>query len=167
MALKIQQQAQRLKQVDIVDQIGLVDQQHRVPLLFGVGDQTAFNGVPGPVLGEVCNAEFLLEAQSNIPTLIWTGLLKFHREDGQTYYTTRGFERFGKPNLAFLAPTGQGEQATELFHTLLNYQHFYDQTFGAGHTAELGGQMMRFDEPHEYAEYLSGGLPVLVVSVTG
>ncbi len=133
----------------------------------GVADETAFNCVPGPLLNELCSADFLLEAQSNIPTLIWTGLLKFHREDGQTYYTTRGFERFGKPNLAFLAVTGQGEEATELFHTLLNYQHFYDQMFGAGHTAELGGQTLRFDEPHEYAEYLSGGLPVLVVRVTG
>ncbi len=131
----------------------------------GVADEAAFNCVPGPVLEEVCSADFLLAAQSNIPTLIWTGLLKFHREDGQTYYTTRGFERFGKPNLAFLAVTGQGEQATELFHTLLNYQHFHGQTFGAGHTAELGGQMMSFSEPHEYAEYLSGGLPVLVVAL--
>ena len=131
----------------------------------GVADEAAFNCVPGPVLEEVCSAAFLLEAQSNIPTLIWTGLLKFHREDGQTWYTTRGFERFGKPNLAFLAPTGQGEQATGLFHTLLNYQHFHDQMFGAGHTAELGGQMLRFGAPYEYADYLSGGLPVLTVEL--
>jgi hypothetical protein len=132
----------------------------------GVADQTAFNCVPGPLLNGLCSATFLLEAQSSIPTLIWTGLLKFHRQDGQTYYTTRGFERFGKPNLAFLAPTGQGEEATDLFHTLLNYQHFYNQMFEAGHTAELGGQALKLAEPHEYAQDLSGGLPLLVVSVT-
>ncbi len=130
----------------------------------GVADETAHNCVPAAVLAEVGTAEFLLEAQTNIPSLLWTGFLKFFREDGQTWYATRGFERFGKPNLAFLAPANSGEQATDLFHTLLNYQHFYDQTFAAGHTAELGGQFLRFDEPYEYVEYLSGGQPVLTVT---
>ena len=130
----------------------------------GVADETAFNGVPAAVLHEAGSAEFLQAAQTDIPSLLWTGVLKFHREDGQTWYATRGFERFGKPNLAFLAPTGQGEQATDLFHTLLNCQHFYHQTFAHGHTAELGGQFLRFADPYEYAEYLSGGHPVLTVS---
>lgn len=130
----------------------------------GVADETAFNCVPAALLPEVSSAEFLAEAQSTIPTLIWTNVLKFHREDGQTWYATRGFERFGKPNLAFLAPTGHGEQAGDLFHTLLNYQHFYDRTFEEGHTAELNGQFLRFAAPYEYAEYLSGGLPLLTVT---
>ena len=129
----------------------------------GVADEAAFNCVPGPALDAVCSAEFLSESQTNIPSQLWTGLLKFHRPDGQTWYTTRGFDRFGKPNLAFLAPGGDGERATDLFHTLLNYQHFYRQTFAPGHTADLGGQFLRFDAPHEYAEYLSGGLQVLTV----
>ncbi|MGY2894099.1 hypothetical protein [Deinococcus sp. UYEF24] len=131
----------------------------------GVADETAFNCVPAAVLQEASSAEFLQAAQTDIPSLLWTGILKFHREDGQTWYVTRGFGRFGKPNLAFLAPTGHGEQATDQFHTLLNYQHFYKQTFAHGHTAELGGQFLRFADPYEYAEYLSGGQPVLTVSV--
>ncbi|GGS19599.1 hypothetical protein [Deinococcus knuensis] len=131
----------------------------------GVTDETAFNCVVADAL------DLALPRQEGgelalMPTLFWTGLLKFHRpDDGQVYYTTRGFERFGKPNLAWLAPVGSGEEAAELFDALLNYQYHYGQVFAHGHTAEMRGRTMRFSEPTEYAEYLSGGLPVLTVEV--
>ncbi|MFW8625878.1 hypothetical protein [Deinococcus sp. ME38] len=132
----------------------------------GVTDETAFNCVPGDALLDLALPRQEGGELALIPTLCWTGLLKFHRpDDGQVYYTTRGFERFGKPNLAWLAPVGSGEEAAELFDALLNYQYHYGQVFAHGHTAEMGGRTMRFSEPTEYAEYLSGGLPILTVEV--
>ncbi|MFT2721355.1 hypothetical protein ACMT4L_15270 [Deinococcus sp. A31D244] len=132
----------------------------------GVTDETAFNCMPGDLLDELGTPQGVAAMLEHAPALLWTGLLKFHRpDDGQVYYTTRGFERFGKPNLAWLAPVGSGEEAAELFDALLNYQYHYDQLFAPGHTAEMDGRTMRFSEPTEYADHLSGGLPVLTVEV--
>ena len=131
----------------------------------GVADEAAATCIPGPALETFCSREFLAAAREDVPTEVWSGLLKFHREDGQTWYVSRGFDRFGVAELAFLAPRGQGEDAAELFHTLLNYQYDSGRTLQPGHTAQLGDDLLTFSEPYEYAEHLAGGRDVLVVSV--
>lgn len=131
----------------------------------GVADEAACQCVPGPVLETVTSREFLAESRDDVPTEVWTGLLKFHREDGQTWYVTRGFDRFGVADLAFLAPRGQGNDASELFHTLLNHQYATGTAFAAGDTADLGEDLLTFAEPYEYADHLADGRTVLVVSI--
>lgn len=131
----------------------------------GVADEAAATCVPGPALESVASPEFLAAAREDVPVGVWCGVLKFHREDGQTWYVTRGFDRFGVPDLAFLAPRGQGEDALDLFHVLLNYQHDSGRVFQAGDTAQMGDDLLTFGEPYEYADHLAGGRDVLTVSV--
>lgn len=132
----------------------------------GVADLTAHNAIPGELLPQFFTAESLQECRSVIPTMLWTGIIKYQLPDQSVYYVTRGFERFGVANLAHHAPFGSGEKVMNLFDTLLNYQLSSGSLLAPGHTSENSTQRMSFREPlPEFAEALSGGLPVLDVLV--
>lgn len=133
----------------------------------GVADLTAHNAIPGELLPDFFPAESLEECRTAIPTMLWTGIIKYQLPDRSVYYVTRGFERFGVANLAHRAPFGSGEMVMNLFDTLLNYQLSSGSLLAPGHTSENSTQHMSFREPlPEFAESLSGGLPVLDVLVT-
>jgi hypothetical protein len=137
--------------------------------LLGVADEGAMTANPVGIVKdmfETAPIEMFTQEQY-IPLEVWTGILKLFREDGMVWYVTRGFARFGKADLAFLAPKNSGEEAMNLFSNLLHYLYFYNSEFVAGHTADMGSMKLRFREPYEYADYIQDGEhPALVVEKT-
>jgi hypothetical protein len=134
--------------------------------LLGVADESAMTANPPGIVKDMFEAApvEMFKQEEYIPLEVWTGVLKLFREDGMVWYVTRGFARFGKADLAFLAPKNSGEEAMKLFSNLLHYLYFYNTEFAAGHTADMGSMKLRFREPYEYAEYIQDKEhPALVV----
>jgi hypothetical protein len=136
--------------------------------LLGVADETAMTANPAGVIEKLFVPIHLepLRQDKSLPYVAWCGLLKLIKPDGQVWWVSRGHERFGMPDLAHLAPMGQGERIMDLFETLLNYMYYFQARIEAGHTAELGASQLAFDEPDEYADYIATATnPALVVTI--
>lgn len=133
--------------------------------LLAVADQTACNVTPVAVVQEVFSHFRVSDLKQDFPALLWSNLLKFHRPDGQIWYATRGFERFGVPNFALLGQTGEAEKTFELFTALLRYAVSTGAALQASHTAEVEQMLLQFVEPYEYEEFLMGRGSLLVVEV--
>jgi hypothetical protein len=124
--------------------------------LLGVADETAMTANPAPLIDEMFSnmpLEAITVAQA-LPYVVWLGIIKLFKPDGNIWWVSRGHERFNMPDLAYLTPPGQGEQVIEVFSNFLTYMHFYQARLDAGHTAELGGTQWRFVKPFEYHEYI-------------
>ena len=142
----------------------------RVQGLLGVADETAMTANPAELIGELFAPMDLATLRTNrsLPYLIWCGVIKLIKPDGQVWWVSRGHERFGLPDLAHLAPMGEGERIMDLFESLLNYMFFDGARIEAGHTAEIGDSLLGFEEPYEYADYIATpSNTALVVTMTG
>jgi hypothetical protein len=132
----------------------------------GVADEVAMNAVPRTFLREI-TPETLDECRTVLPTLIWTGILKYQLPEGRIYYVSTGFQRFGIRNLAHLAPASSGEMVMNLFDSLLNYQWANGIIIGPFETSENSTQRMRFNQlPDEYSGITTDQYAVLDVIVT-
>jgi hypothetical protein len=124
--------------------------------LLGVTDEIAMTANPVEFVEELFMTlplEALLSDQQ-LPYVAWVGVIKLIKPDGMVWWVSRGHQRFGVPDLAHLAPFGQGERVTEMFSSMLKYMYFYQARIEPGHTAELGQMQLKFDAPYEYQEYI-------------
>jgi hypothetical protein len=105
----------------------------------------------------------LLGWRSSLPAQVCAGVCTFVRPDGQTWFFTRGHERFGAPNFALL---GERNVALEVFDDLLNFVVFHGGKPKVGGQAKFAGFELRFLEVSEYSEHLiDAGVPTLVLEV--
>jgi hypothetical protein len=136
--------------------------------LLGVIDKTAMTANPVGLINDLfgrIQLEMVLN-DHDIPYAAWIGILKLVKPDGEVWWVSRGHERFGAPDLAHLAPLGQGERIMDLFEGLLKYMYFHQARIETGHTAEMHQTQLRFVEPYEYQEYIESPTnPALVVEI--
>lgn len=131
--------------------------------LVGVIDPAAWNCLPPRAIAASLAADFLDEARQTIPVAIWTGFVKFFRPDGQIWFCSKGFHRWGAPDFALLGAEGEGEAAVDIFSALLGYVRSTGARLSPGDTADLGGVPLCFGPVREYAEYLDGPGGTLVI----
>ncbi len=135
--------------------------------LLGVVDQQACNAVPSAYFEQLLReGRAALEYTTGLPSEICTGTVQFVQPDAAVWFASRGFERFGAPNFAVKGDADDAPRAHEFFNKLLNYVHLHRASVEAGHTTELGGQLVRFYEPSVSEGFLRHGQhTTLVIAV--
>lgn len=133
--------------------------------LVGLLDLDAGVAIPGAVLPYLVTVDGLAEARGRIPVGVWTGFEQFQRPDGCIWFRSRGFHRWGKPDLAYLGNEEEAEAVRDLFEGLLAYMRDSDTHFQPGETANNGQTQLRFASVTEYHAWLDGTGTTIVIEI--
>jgi hypothetical protein len=131
--------------------------------LLGVIDDVAWNAIPATVINQVLLPSELAQTKSAPMPLVFWGWLRLGKNSREMWYCSKGFERYGVPNLAFLSHTQDGEKTLAMAVALFNHFRETGAPLAAGHTAQLGANLTaRFLPVSESPEFLDP-LTTLVV----
>jgi Domain of unknown function (DUF4261) len=132
--------------------------------LLGVLDETAWNCMPSSLVEAMFEPGMVNSCRENIPLEFWTNLVKFSRPNGGVWLCTKGNNRFGVKEFAYLGTVEEIKETRRLFANMFRYSRESSVTFNAGETAQMGERMaLRFTTPIEFQEYLDSPLGTLVV----
>lgn len=113
--------------------------------LVGLVDPDTGVAIPAAALPLASTAEALNQARQQIPVGIWTGFEQWREPDGRVRFRSRGFHRWGKPDLAYLGDAGDADEVRGLFGGLLTYMRDSGTVFRAGESAGGGDMLLRFE----------------------
>ena len=131
--------------------------------LLGVIDDVAWNATPAAVINQMLSPSELAQTSSAPMPLVFWGWLRLGKSSREMWYCSKGFERYGVPNLAFLSHTQDGEKSLATATALFNHFRSTSTPLAAGHTAQLGANLMvRFLPVTESPDFLDP-LTTLVV----
>jgi hypothetical protein len=131
--------------------------------LLGVIDDVAWNAIPAAVINQILSPTELAQTRSEPMPLVFWGWLRLGKNSREMWYCSKGLERYGVPNLAFLSHTQDGEKTLAMAVALFNHFRKTGTPLAAGHTAQLGANLtVRFLPVTEFPEFIDP-LTTLVV----
>ncbi len=134
--------------------------------LAGVSQWQSGIAIPAEALRTITQIDVIAESRKTIPIGIWTGFETYARSDGRLWFRTRGFHRWGKPDLAYLGEPQQASEIQGLFQGLLSYMRNNDLVLKAGQTASHGDSSLTFSSPDPDESVLESSNDIVVVQRT-
>lgn len=131
--------------------------------LVGISHWQSGISVPAEALTVVTQIDVLAESRRTIPIGIWTGFETYAQPDGRVWFRTRGFHRWGKPDLAYLGEQREASEIQGLFQNLLSYMRDNGLVLKAGQTANNGDSLLTFSLPAEDRSALESSNDIVVV----
>lgn len=132
--------------------------------LLGVLDDASWNCMPSRVVKDQMKPDMLASCRKHVPVGIWTGFVKFFKSDNSVWFCSKGFDRFGVNDFAYLGQPPEASFALNLFTNLFNYLYTSGGKMQVGHTAQLGADLyIRLREVYEYQDYLNGPFGTMVI----
>ncbi len=132
--------------------------------LLAAVNEPAWTAHPGHFVPQLVAAEMLPVLAESPPLPFWTGLLKLDA-DGESIFLTRGYHRFGLPDLALQGyGHDQAREAHELLHDLFHYLHYENRDVRPGDfltIADVG--YLAFADGADYRRLFGGVADILVV----
>jgi hypothetical protein len=134
--------------------------------LLGVVDDVAWNAIPATVINQILSPSELAQTKSAPIPLVFWGWLRLGKNNREMWYCSKGFERYGVPNFAFLSHTQDGEKTLAMAIALFDHFRRTGTPPAAGHTAQLGANLAaRFLPVTESVDFIDP-LTTLVVKTS-
>lgn len=114
--------------------------------LTGILNEEAWTCQPVKGLEKLVAPEALARYRQAIPLLFWTGMIRLPTATG-VWFVTRGQNRFGVPDLAYLArDQSEAETVTALFANVFQKVWEAHAYVEEGQTLQVGNEFFRFEE---------------------
>ena len=132
--------------------------------LLGYLDPAAWNCMPAPRLREGLSAKAKKSFREHVPLGVFTGFVKLFVNETDIWFCTKGYYRWGIPDLAFFGQLADAQEAFDMFGDLFFYSLDSDVQIIAGNTAELAGNvLLTFEALSEDEAYLQTPMGTLVI----
>ena len=127
--------------------------------LLGYVDRVAWNCLPVATLRPLLvPAMPRITSIKQIPLGVWTGFVRFPTGGNGICYFTRGYQRWGMPDLAWHGQVSDAAAAFEMFGQIFLYALEVGRTLQAGLSLNIGGNRLHLLAPAPDANYLTGPL---------
>jgi len=127
------------------------------PNLASVVNEPAWSAHPAGLLSRIMTPEMIDVCRSSPPLLFWAGFLAFDFE-GYVWYTMRGLQHFGLPELTYRADDSphhdDPQKVQELFTEVFHYLHFQQPDFQPGDIVQVEHNVYEMVDHQRFAEHI-------------
>jgi hypothetical protein len=132
--------------------------------LLGYVDRVAWNCLPAATLRPLVQPKMAqVTSLEQIPLGVWTGFVKFPTGGDGVCFFTKGYHRWGMPDLAWHGLVSDSSDAFDMLSQVFVYVLESGLTLHAGLSLRLGGNMLHLILPAPDAGYLNSPLGTLLI----